>query len=108
VHKLVEEWKVALPLHAEFGTKPNVYYVPPLAPPRLDGAGNIDSSQPRIPMDYLRSLFGSEVDSVLQRLTEEIEKKRRKEESAIMDTLIVRRWQELLSSFTKDPSEVQA
>jgi len=108
VHKLVEEWKIALPLHAEFGTKPNVYYVPPLAPPRLDGSGNIDSSQPRIPMDYLRSLFGPDVESVLQRLNEEIDKKRRKEESEIMDTLIVRRWQELLSSFTKDPSEVQA
>jgi hypothetical protein len=59
-------------------------------------------------MDYLRSLFGSEVDSALQRLGEEIEKKKRKEESELMDILIVRRWQELLCTFTKDPSEVQA
>ncbi len=108
VHKLVEEWKVALPLHAEFGTKPHVYYVPPLAPPRLDASGNIDSSQPRIPTDYLRSLFGPEVDSALERLNEEMEKKRRKEESELIDILIARRWQELLGPFGKDPSEVQA
>lgn len=37
-----------------------------------------------------------------------IDLNRRKEESEIMDVLIVRRWQELLGSFTKDPSEVQA
>jgi ethylbenzene hydroxylase subunit beta/complex iron-sulfur molybdoenzyme family reductase subunit beta len=108
VHKLVEEWKVALPLHAEFGTKPNVYYVPPLSAPRLDADGNVDASQPRIAMDYLRSLFGPEVDDALACLKEEIEKKRRKEESEVMDILIVRRWQELLGSFIKDPSEVQA
>ena len=35
VYKLVEKWKVALPLHAEFGTEPNVFYVPPLSPYRL-------------------------------------------------------------------------
>ncbi len=29
VHKFVEDWKVALPLHPEFGTHPNVYYLPP-------------------------------------------------------------------------------
>jgi ethylbenzene hydroxylase subunit beta/complex iron-sulfur molybdoenzyme family reductase subunit beta len=108
VYKLVQDWKVALPLHAEFGTKPNVYYVPPLSPPRLDGDGNIDSSQPRIPMDYLRSLFGPEVDNALASLKNEIEKKKNKEESGLMDILIVKRWQELLGSFEKDPSEVQA
>ena len=32
VSKLVDKWHVALPLHPEFGTHPNVYYVPPLAP----------------------------------------------------------------------------
>jgi ethylbenzene hydroxylase subunit beta/complex iron-sulfur molybdoenzyme family reductase subunit beta len=95
-------------LHAEFGTKPNVYYVPPLSPPRLDGDGNIDASQPRVPMDYLRSLFGPEVDNAIASLKNEIEKKRNKEESELMDILIVRRWQELLGSFGKDPSEVQA
>lgn len=106
VHKLVKQWKVALPLHAEFGTYPNVFYVPPLAPPRLNTDGEVDETEPRIPLDYLRSLFGPQVDGVLKRLGEEIERKRKKEESEIMDTLIARRWQELLGPFPKDPSEV--
>lgn len=106
VHKLVKQWKVALPLHAEFGTYPNVFYIPPLAPPRLNTDGNVDESKPRIPLDYLRSLFGPEVDDVLRRLEEGIERKRKKEESEIIDTLIARRWQELLGPFPKDPSEV--
>jgi hypothetical protein len=59
-------------------------------------------------MDYLRSLFGPEVDNALTCLKNEIEKKKRKEESELADILIVRRWQELLGSFVKDPSEVQA
>ena len=32
VHKLVRTWRVALPLHPEYGTEPNVYYIPPWAP----------------------------------------------------------------------------
>jgi steroid C-25 hydroxylase beta subunit len=106
VRKLVEEWKVALPLHAEFGTKPNVYYVPPLAPPSLNGNGDVDESKARIPIEYLRSLFGPGVDGALDLLKSEIEKKRRKEDSELMNTLIARRWQELLGPFPKDPSEV--
>ena len=107
VHKLVEEWKVALPLHSEFGTKPNVFYIPPLSPPRLNNEGDIDVTQPRLPVEYLRSLFGPEVDGVLSRLKGEIEKKRKKEESKIMDVLIAARWQELLGPFVKDPSEAR-
>lgn len=105
-HKLVEEWKVALPLHAEFGTKPNVYYIPPLSPPSLDANGDVDASRPRLPMDCLRTLFGPEVDGALDRLKDEIDKKKRKEESELIDVLIARKWQELLGPFVKDPSEV--
>jgi len=32
VYKFVKEWKIALPLHAEFRTVPNLFYVPPLLP----------------------------------------------------------------------------
>ena len=45
VHKLVEKWKVALPLHAEFGTQPNVYYVPPLSPPKYDAEGRLTNER---------------------------------------------------------------
>ncbi len=34
IHKLVEEYEVALPLHPEYQTQPNVYYIPPFAPPQ--------------------------------------------------------------------------
>jgi Fe-S-cluster-containing dehydrogenase component len=36
IWKLVHKWKVAIPLHPEFGTGPNVFYVPPMSPPKLD------------------------------------------------------------------------
>ncbi len=32
IYKFVKEWKIALPLHAEFRTVPNLFYVPPLLP----------------------------------------------------------------------------
>ena len=32
VYKYVKEWKLALPLHAEFRTLPMLFYVPPLLP----------------------------------------------------------------------------
>ncbi|MCC6195363.1 MAG: hypothetical protein IT518_12925 [Burkholderiales bacterium] len=31
VYKLVKKWQVAIPLHPEYGTQPNVYYVPPMS-----------------------------------------------------------------------------
>ena len=40
VSKLVNKWKVALPLHPEFETKPNVFYVPPLSPVPLNADGS--------------------------------------------------------------------
>ncbi len=61
IYKLVDKWKVAMPLHPEYGTEPNVFYVPPLAPPRFDENGDIDESKPRIPNEYLVSLFGPRV-----------------------------------------------
>jgi nitrate reductase beta subunit len=32
VHALVRKWKVALPLHPEYGTEPNAFYIPPALP----------------------------------------------------------------------------
>ena len=52
-------WRI--PLHPEYGTDPNVFYVPPIAPPRFDENGEIDESKPRIPDEYLISLFGPKV-----------------------------------------------
>ena len=105
IYKLVKQWKVALPLHAEHGTEPNVYYVPPLSPPQLDAKGNIDESKPRIPTEYLRSLFGPDVDQALQTLKAEMAKTRAGEKSELLDTLIVYRWpNNIFPDFTKDPA----
>lgn len=110
VYQFVKEWKVALPLHAEFNTGPNVYYIPPLAPSSLDADRSFDGGLPRIPLEYLRSLFGPGVDDALDQLGEEMAKRRRKpkEESALMDMLIGRRWQEHLGPFTNDPRTAHA
>src|SRR5699024_5824487 len=32
IHKLINEYKVALPLHPEYRTMPMVWYIPPLSP----------------------------------------------------------------------------
>jgi len=82
VWKFVMEWKIALPLHAEYRTLPNLFYVPPVLP--IIGAmengkyntnsesffGNIDET--RLPMRYLANLFSvgdtSVVANVLKKL----------------------------------------
>jgi len=83
VYKFVKQWKVALPLHPEFRTIPNLFYVPPMLPAMasVDSDGIYDSTtkslwagidQYRLPMKYLASLFtaGNEekVKEVLRKL----------------------------------------
>jgi nitrate reductase beta subunit len=50
---LVQEEKVALPLYPQFGTQPNVYYIPPRWVPR----------------DYLSQMFGPGVEHAVERYT---------------------------------------
>ena len=107
VHKLVKQWKVAIPLHPEFGTEPNLFYVPPFAPPRLDANGDVDESQPRIPDDYLEWLFGKAVWPVLDTLKGEIEKRARGEGSELMDILIAYKHGEMFGGFDRDPGELE-
>lgn len=82
VYKFIKEWEIALPLHPEYRTLPNLFYVPPLLPTMgfvKDGTyetatekfwGAIDKS--RLPMKYLANLFtaGNEftVEKVLKKL----------------------------------------
>jgi DMSO reductase family type II enzyme iron-sulfur subunit len=94
VHKLVNVWRVALPLHAEHGTQPNVYYVPPVSPPAFEPDGR-PAAKPRLPDDYLEGLFGREVRGALDTLAREMEKKRRGEGSELMDLLIAYRHQDM-------------
>lgn len=90
VHKLVQVWKVALPLHPEHGTQPNVYYVPPLSPPQFEPGGRL-AQQPRVPDDYLIQLFGPAVSGALETLEREIAKRNRGEPSELTDLLIAYR-----------------
>ncbi len=96
IAKLVYEWKVALPLHPEFGTEPNVFYVPPILPPGFDEEGRF-SDEPRIPMDYLRYLFGPEVDDALITMMNEMENTKNGKPSELMDLLIARDWKSLFN-----------
>lgn len=53
LYHLVHVAKVALPLYPQFGTQPNVYYIPPRWVPR----------------DYLRQMFGPGVDAAIDAYT---------------------------------------
>ncbi|MBW2713066.1 MAG: respiratory nitrate reductase subunit beta, partial [Deltaproteobacteria bacterium] len=107
VSKFVNKWKIALPLHDEFGTSPNVYYIPPMSPPSTGADGNPDYSKPRIPTEYLEGLFGPRVSEVLDTLNAEMGKRRNGEKSEIMEALIVYRWpQDIFPDFPNDPSDV--
>ncbi len=105
VHQLVDVWKVALPLLAERGTSPNVYYVPPMLPAPLATDGTIDRERDRVPREYLRELFGAEVDDALAVLDRERRARKEGGESVLMDLLISRRWHDILGGFDRAPVE---
>jgi ethylbenzene hydroxylase subunit beta/complex iron-sulfur molybdoenzyme family reductase subunit beta len=107
VHALVDRYQVALPLHAEWNTEPNVFYVPPLSAFVVRPDGTIDESQRRIPLAYLESLFGDKAGPALKTLQTEMAKRRCGEPSELMDTLIAYRWTELLGPFDRDPATIR-
>lgn len=102
VHKLVRKWQVALPLHPEYGTKANIYYVPPLGA-RAFGADGEISDQSRIPLAELEKLFGPEVSRVLEVLRVEREKFKNRQGSELIDLLVSKKWSDRLGGFSKDP-----
>jgi len=106
VHQLVRRWRVAVPLHPEWNTEPNVFYVPPLSPFRLRPDGAVDESTRRIPTVYLESLFGPAVSSALATLESEIGRRQRGQSSELINTLIAYEWKTMLGPFTRDPAEI--
>ncbi len=106
IHTMVDLYKVALPLHPEWNTEPNVFYVPPLSAFVVRPDGTIDESQRRIPLSYLEEMFGPNVGDALKTLETEMAKRKRGEKSELIDTLIGYNWTELLGPFTKDPAEI--
>lgn len=106
VHQLVRRWCVALPLHPEWNTEPNVFYVPPLSPFRLRPDGSVDESERRIPIAYLESLLGSGVRTALHTLETEIGRRQQGQPSELVNTLIAYEWKTMLGPFTRDPAEI--
>ena len=106
VAKLVHRWEVALPLHPEYGTEPNIFYVPPVGPARLSDEGTFDESTPRIPIEYLEGLFGPKVRTALATLKAEMAKTREGGKSELMDLLIAYRWHEMFKPYDRDPAEI--
>ncbi|MFC7045734.1 4Fe-4S dicluster domain-containing protein [Halobacteriaceae archaeon GCM10025711] len=86
IHKLVNQYEVALPLHPEYQTQPNVYYIPPFAPPQHSAEGET-LDYDRIPREYLEELFGEQVHDALDTLEREREKVQRGGSSELMDLL---------------------
>jgi DMSO reductase family type II enzyme iron-sulfur subunit len=102
VHRLVTEFKVAIPLHPEYGTSPNVYYVPPMSPQAFDDNNEL-TDEMRIPDSVLESYFGLDVHKALAILLAEREKKKQGQASELMDLLISRKWQDRFAEFTNHP-----
>jgi len=83
VRRLIQDYKVALPLHPEYRTMPMVWYIPPLSPVvdvvrdtgfDAEDQGNLFAAIEalRIPVEYLANLFTAgdteTVSNVLRRL----------------------------------------
>lgn len=98
VFKLVKRFGVALPLHPEYGTEPNVFYVPPVLGPRVEMPNGEHTADPKISMTQLEQLFGKQVREVLKTLQAEREKKIKNQPSELMDILIGRRSADMMIS----------
>ena len=86
IYKLVEQYEAALPLHPEYQTDPNVYYIPPFAPPQhSEGGETVDVD--RIPDSYLEELFGERVHEALDTIERERAKVERGGYSELMEIL---------------------
>lgn len=106
VHKLVREWKVAIPEHPEFGVESNVYYVPPLAPAPLNSDGSVNEDGRRIPREHLEAKFGPAVNDAIETLEAEMRKRRTGGSSALLDALILYHWKDALGHLQRDPAEI--
>jgi hypothetical protein len=67
-----------------------VFYVPPFNPPRTGSYGKSVLEDPRMPMDYLKYLFGDEVVEVMRRLEGELHRAQSGGTSEVLQLLIGR------------------
>lgn len=89
VYKLVHKYKVALGLRSDYGTQPNVYYIPPTeSPAKFDAEGKIIEGSTRLPIEELEKLFGPAVHDAIKTLKAEMQKRKETGVSELMDLLI--------------------
>jgi len=89
VYKMVNEYKVALPLRPDYGTQPNVFYIPPVFNPyKLDEDGRAVPESQRIPDAELQKLFGDAVFPAMELIKKELEAKKSGKGSELLDMLI--------------------
>lgn len=83
IYKFVKEWGIALPLHPEYRTLPNLFYVPPMLPAmaQVDEKGLYETvstdmfpgiDHNRMPMKYLASLFSNGDTTVIAAIYEKL------------------------------------
>jgi ethylbenzene hydroxylase subunit beta/complex iron-sulfur molybdoenzyme family reductase subunit beta len=107
IYKLVTKWKAAVPLHPEYGTQPNVFYVPPTGPLAFGEDGDFDDGKPRIPDEYIRSLFGQAGLDAMAVVAKEMENVRNGGKSELMDTLIAYKHSDMFGGFDRDPATIK-
>ncbi|MGR6837115.1 4Fe-4S dicluster domain-containing protein [Syntrophomonas erecta] len=88
VSKLVNEYKVALPIHKEYNTGANIYYIPPVLTAGIGGTDQMAQDQARIPEEYLVGLFGPEVKKIKNRLQNAVVMAREGKSSPLIDILV--------------------
>jgi nitrate reductase beta subunit len=82
VWKFVKEWGLALPLHPEYRTLPNLFYVMPLLPTMANMENDIYNTatnslwagieKSRLPMKYLANLFSAGDTEVVQNILKKL------------------------------------
>jgi len=88
VSKLVNEYKVALPLHGEYATQPNIYYIPPVITAVKEKAGSQTRPEVRVPQKYMLELFGPQVKEAKETLEEAVRQAGLGKPSPLVDILI--------------------
>ena len=123
-YKFVKEWKLALPLHAEYRTIAMMFYIPPLSPVvstieqglvRLDiSPEQVDFElfdaleKARLPIKYLANLFSAGNEEVIEKILRKmlavrIYKRRQSVEGVIDEATLA-----MLESADTNPEEVEA
>ena len=123
-YKFVKEWKLALPLHAEYRTIAMMFYIPPLSPVvstieeglvRLDiSSEQIDFElfqgleKARLPIKYLANLFSAGNEEVIEKILRKmlavrIYKRRQSVEGFIDDATLA-----MIESAGTTPEEIEA